>query len=183
MRYGNETKSVFVVRGAGCDKRPAPQEEEGGKGEHVDYVCTSCYRYVNGTSESVTVEFHSAQYDLTPPPVEEAFTVAGGGRHEVSFPGFGLFPGPFCLGDDTWVKVSQGEREFVQRAGDESAFLLDSTAYERLEGDRLTRVYEYRFMGDDFAGRKSSIDREASDWNRAGGWEVIRPTGNRRLPR
>ena len=38
------------------------------------------------------------------------------------------------------------------RAGDESAFLLDSTAYERLEGDRLTRVYEYRFMGDDFAG-------------------------------
>ena len=137
---------------AGCDKRPAPQEEEGGKGEHVDYVCTSCYRYVNGTSESVTVEFHSAQYDLTPPPVEEAFTVAVGGRHEVSFAGFGLFPGPFCLGDDTWVKVSQGEREFVQRAGDESAFLLDSTAYERLEGDRLTRVYEYRFMGDDFAG-------------------------------
>lgn len=68
------------------------------------------------------------------------------------FAGFGLFPGPFCLGDDTWVKVSQGEREFVQRAGDESAFLLDSTAYERLEGDRLTRVYEYRFMGDDFAG-------------------------------
>ncbi|MBP9546882.1 MAG: hypothetical protein KBE31_03560, partial [Tidjanibacter sp.] len=101
---------------------------------------------------SVTVEFHSAQYDLTPPPVEEAFTVAVGGRHEVSFAGFGLFPGPFCLGDDTWVKVSQGEREFVQRAGDESAFLLDSTAYERLEGDRLTRVYEYRFMGDDFAG-------------------------------
>ena len=88
---------------AGCDKRPAPQEEEGGKGEHVDYVCTSCYRYVNGTSESVTVEFHSAQYDLTPPPVEEAFTVAVGGRHEVSFAGFGLFPGPFCLGDDTWV--------------------------------------------------------------------------------
>ena len=100
---------------AGCDKRPAPQEEEGGKGEHVDYVCTSCYRYVNGTSEPVVVEFHSAQYDLTPPPVEEAFTVAVGGRHEVSFAGFGLFPGPFCLGDDTWGSGSSCSGQGMSR--------------------------------------------------------------------
>ncbi|HIW97769.1 MAG TPA: hypothetical protein H9866_04690 [Candidatus Tidjanibacter gallistercoris] len=135
-----------------CDKQPASQEEEDERPEYVDYICTSCYRYVNGTSEPVSVEFHSAQYDLTPPPVEEAFTVAAGGRHEIRFAGFGLFPEPFCLGYDTWVKVSQGERQFVQRAGEETAFLLDSTAYERLEGDRLTRVYEYRFTDDDFAG-------------------------------
>ena len=144
---------------AGCDKRPAPQEEEGGKGEHVDYVCTSCYRYVNGTSEPVTVEFHSAQYDLTPPPVEEAFTVAVGGRHEVSFAGFGLFPGPFCLGDDTWVKVSQGEREFVQRAGMSRLFC---SIRPHMNGSKETALPACTSIVSRtmiLQGRKSSIDK------------------------
>lgn len=135
----------------GCEKRPVAQEEEDKKGD-VDYICTSCYRYVNGTSGPLSVEFHSMDYDLTPPPVEEAFTVVAGGRYEIRFAGFGVFPAPFCLGYDTWVKVSQGERQVVQRAGEASAFLLDLAAYERLEGDRLTRVYEYRFTDADFEG-------------------------------
>ena len=135
----------------GCEKRPVAQEEEDKKGD-VDYICTSCYRYVNGTSGPLSVEVHSMDYDLTPPPVEEAFTVVAGGRYEIRFAGFGVFPGPFCLGYDTWVKVSQGERQVVQRAGEASAFLLDLAAYERLEGDRLTRVYEYRFTDADFEG-------------------------------
>ncbi len=135
----------------GCEKRPVAQEEEDKKGD-VDYICTSCYRYVNGTSGPLSVEFHSMDYDLTPPPVEEAFTVVAGGRYEIRFAGFGVFPAPFCLGYDTWVKVSQGERQFVQRTGEASAFLLDLAAYERQEGDRLTRVYEYRFTDADFEG-------------------------------
>ena len=135
----------------GCEKRPVAQEEEDKKGD-VDYICTSCYRYVNGTSGPLSVEFHSMDYDLTPPPVEEAFTVVAGGRYEIRFAGFSVFPAPFCLGYDTWVKVSQGERQFVQRTGEASAFLLDLAAYERQEGDRLTRVYEYRFTDADFEG-------------------------------
>ena len=144
---------------AGCDKRPAPQEEEGGKGEHVDYVCTSCYRYVNGTSEPVTVEFHSAQYDLTPPPVEEAFTVAVGGRHEVSFAGFGLFPGPFCLGDDTWVKVAQGSGSSCSGRGMSRLFC---SIRPHMNGSKETALPACTSIVSRtmiLQGRKSSIDK------------------------
>ena len=156
MRYGNETKSVFVVGGAVCGGARCGLRQAagtaGGRGRK-GRTCRLCLHILLSLCErDIRVCNRGISFRAVRPPVEEAFTVAVGGRHEVSFAGFGLFPGPFCLGDDTWVKVSQGEREFVQRAGDESAFLLDSTAYERLEGDRLTRVYEYRFMGDDFAG-------------------------------
>lgn len=166
MRYGNETKSVFVVGdavrgGARCGLRQAAGTAggRGRKGEHVDYVCTSCYRYVNGTSEPVTVEFHSAQYDLTPPPVEEAFTVAVGGRHEVSFAGFGLFPGPFCLGDDTWVKVSQGSGSSCSGRGMSRLFC---SIRPHMNGSKETALPACTSIVSRtmiLQGRKSSIDK------------------------
>ncbi len=180
---------MFVVGGAVCGGARCGLRQAagtaGGRGRKgrtcrlcLHILLSLCERDIRVCNRGIS--FRAVRPDA--PACREAFTVAVGGRHEVSFAGFGLFPGPFCLGDDTWVKVSQGGAgSSCSGQGMSRLFLLDSTAYERLEGDRLTRVYEYRFMGDDFAGRKSSIDREASDWNRAGGWEVIRPTGNRRL--